>query len=107
MDKIIVTNDTIPEIREMTRNQAKAFNAAGLNPMRNKDILKTSKNQNDAEVETVLVMISLNDEMEEWILENIYPEYDFGNTTYKKSEELALATYRKTFMPEEAEIKNS
>lgn len=106
-EKIVLTrNSEMPEVRSMTRKQAKEFNAKGLNPMRNIDMIKLYKSKEELSPEEALFTININDDMAEWILENIYPEYDFDNTDQKASDTLAAETYSKTFLGS-VEVKNS
>jgi hypothetical protein len=104
-EKIVLTRTSeMPETRSMTRKQAKEFNAKGLNPLRNTEMIqKIRKEEWDAE--DSLFSLKLNDDMVEWILENVYPEFDFDNADQKLSDTLAIETYNKTFVSN-AEIKN-
>lgn len=105
-EKIVLTrNSEMPEVRTMTRKQAKEFNTKGLNPLRNIEMMKRIK-KDDWEPEDSVFSFNLNDEMVEWILANVYPEYDFDNADQHASDILAAETFTKTFMSN-AEVKNS
>lgn len=104
-EKIVLTRTSeMPEARTMTRRQAKEFNAKELNPLRNIEMIqKVRKEEWDAE--DSLFSLKLNDDMVEWILGNVYSEFDFDNADQKLSDALALETYNKTFVSN-AEVKN-
>lgn len=72
------------DIRVMSYKQIKALRKAGLDPAYfGVDGAKSS-------------------EMVDYILENIYPEYDFDSCGYDEIFELGMATYRRCFgAPEE------
>jgi hypothetical protein len=104
--KVQRNGENMPELRGMTRQQAREFNEKGLNPFRDKTVLKVKKNTDDTSVEDALCVVTLNDAMNNWILDNVYPEYDFDNADQGETDILAAKTYRKTFFPGDAEIKN-
>jgi len=110
-EKIIVLADgtNFPTIRKMTRGQALEFNKKGLNPARNKVMLDARNNLSSEELGTdaAITLIELNDEMETWILNTIYSEFNFDNADYQACSVLAAETYKATFFPDQGEIKNS
>jgi hypothetical protein len=104
-EKIVLTRTSdMPEVRTMTRKQAKEFNAKGLNPLRNVEMIQKIHKEN-WDPEDSLFSLKLNDDMAEWILGNVYPEFDFDNADQKLSDALAVETYNKTFVSN-AEVKN-
>ncbi len=109
-EKFIVKADgDFPELRKMNRGQVIEFNKKGLNPLRNKVMLdhRNQLNDNNVASETAIAILNLNDEMETWILDNVYKEYDFNSADFQACSVLAAETYKITFFPEQNEIKNS
>lgn len=80
----------LPEPRPLTRSELKLLRDAGLDPA-------------FLEGET---SVRISAEMVEWILDNIYKEYDFTNTSYSECLRLATKTYQLTYSMD-GEIKNS
>ena len=106
---VLADGSNFPTLRKMTRGQALEFNKRGLNPMRNKAMLDARNTLSSEELGTdaAITLIELNDEMETWILDTIYSEFNFDNADYQACSVLAAETYKATFFPDQGEIKNS
>ncbi len=104
-----VTGDAVPEIRKMTRSQAREYRKLELDPMYNRAFLQLQKaSPTDPDYSELMEKIyQLNDRSTDWILANIYPEYDFDDANEDACAELAAATYRRLKPMPEDERKNS
>lgn len=101
--------------RPMTRDEMKAFRAAEMDPSfwakKQADAIAGAASQEEA-VQAIIAQTIGNTaqrtaEMIDWILDNIYAEYDFSGTPYPDCMELANQTYRLTMGAKPAELKNS
>jgi len=89
LNKKTVKNISDVKITPMTRGQVRSMRRAKLDP---------AQLTGDVTVEAV-------EKTEDWILENVYPEYDFDDLPNNDVSELIQETYLKTF-GKEKEVKN-
>lgn len=85
----------LPQARAMSRNELKAFRAAGLDPV----FFELTEG-------STLAFLKLTALGNDWILDNVYQGYDFGDTPNNELVELTEKTYRLTYGLEK-EVKNS
>lgn len=83
----------LPDVRVMTRRQVKELRKAGLDPA------LMSK-------EDAATIAARSADMIEWILDNVYSDFNFDDISYSDCWALATETYRRT-MGLDSEIKNS
>lgn len=74
------SNDGMPSVRSMTRKQIKSLRASALDPAMN-------PNMTSAKIA----------EMVDYILDNIYADFDSENASYEKLVELAMHTHQKAY----------
>ena len=106
---IKVTGTAVPEAKGMTRSQVKIFNQAGLNVLLNEKVLKLGSQADktdDQKIADYIETAQFNERAEDWILANVYPEYDFDDCDKKAGKKLSEQTYALTFGRDEA-VKNS
>ena len=112
-----MSESTFPKPRPLTRAEAKALKAAGLDPQSTRPILLKAKkivDLPDDDEEKALEMLEeidaindLNEKIRDWILDNVYTNYNFDNAPLPDCRKLADETYRLTFGVTPAEEKNS
>lgn len=85
---------SVPQARAMSRQELKAFRAAGLDPV---FFEITEDNQ--------LSFLKITALGNDWILDNVYKEYDFEEVPNNQLVELAEKTFRLTYGLEK-EVKN-
>jgi hypothetical protein len=97
----------LPEAKVMNRKQVLDFNAAGLNPLKNKSIMAMTKKGGETDPEAIVEYYTVNDDMTNWILDHVYSDYDFDGADWILCQKLAGETYNKTFRVGTVEVKNS
>lgn len=112
-----MSENTFPKPRPMTRAEVKAIQAAGLDPRSTRAILVKAKNIMDLPeddeakalevLEDIDAVSELNEKIVDWILDNVYKDYDFDNAPFPECKQLANETYRLTFGGTPEEEKNS
>lgn len=101
--------------RPMTRDEMRAFRAADMDPAlwATKRAAAIAGAANEEEAARAIMAQTIDDTaqqtaaMVDWILDNIYSDYDFGGTAYPDCVELAGQTYRLTMGAKPDELKNS
>lgn len=93
------SRSALPQARSMTRRERKAFLAAGADP-------GVFRRTGDSETDNP-ALIELNEKMVDWILENIYPDYNFDDTPNGDCIKLAQDTYALTMGVKPEALKNS
>ena len=71
----------VPQARPLTRGEVKKLREANLDPAFHEDDLT----------------MKVNAEMVDWILENIYPDFNFDNNPYSSCLKLATDVYQLTY----------
>lgn len=101
--------------RPMTRDEMRAFRAADMDPAlwATKRAAAIAGAANEEEAARAIMAQAIDDTaqqtaaMVDWILDNIYAEYNFSGTPYPDCVELAGQTYRLTMGAKPDELKNS
>lgn len=112
-----MSENTFPKARPLTRLEAKAIQTAQLDPRSTRPILLKAKKivdlpDDDEEramemMEEIDAVNELNDEIQDWILDNVYKDYDFDSTPLPDCRRLADETYKLTYGASTEEEKNS
>lgn len=89
----------LPKARSMTRKERKAFLAAGADP-------GVFRRTGDSDTDNP-ALVELTEKMVDWILENIYPDYDFDDVPNGECVRLAQETYALTMGVNPEQLKNS
>lgn len=112
-----MSENKLPKPRPMTRAEARAIQAAGLDPRSTRPILAKAKkviDLNDDDENKAMEMLEeidaineINEKIRDWILDNVYKDYNFDNTPLPDCRKLADETYKLTYGASPEEEKNS